>query len=96
MEEIPKEYRTSYNETGIRKMLVELFHLIEACEKENKVLIYLTKHPFAVCILQTLLVNVLKQGINNSEVTFDDVLISLSKSLGFAMERLSQGIYKIG
>jgi len=77
-------------------MLVELFHLIESSKKENKVLQFLTKHPFSVCILQTLFVNVLKQGIQDCQVTFEEVLTNLSKSLDFGVEKLRNGVYKIG
>lgn len=64
LEEIPLEFRHAYNEQGLRKMLVELFHLIEASQKDTRVIHYLVKHPFALCILQTLFVNILKQGIH--------------------------------
>lgn len=96
LEDIPNEFQVSYNETGLRKMLVELFHLIESSQKQDKVLRFLTKHPFAVCILQTLFVNILKQDISNSQVTFDDVVASFSKSLGFSYEKIRGEVYRIG
>lgn len=77
-------------------MLVELFHLIQSSNKANKVADYLTKHPFALCILQTLFVHILKSTIKDMEVTFEQVISHLCQTLEVPYEKLKDGVYKIG
>lgn len=44
---------------------MELFHLVSSSKSENRVVEYLTRHPFVVGVLQALFVNILRSRIQH-------------------------------